>query len=73
MDRDRCSGGEGTVRVSGDPADYFVTEHERFPQCKRTDRAVLVVVQVRAADTAMGVADQDLTVVGCGFDQVVEP
>ncbi len=56
-----------------DPADDLVTEDQRFPQGERTHRAVPVVVQVRPADTAVGVADQHLTRFGGRFGQVVEP
>ena len=66
MDRDRGPGGEPTGGILGDPADDLVPQHQRFPQRERADRAVPVVVQVRAADAAVGVADQDLTGSGAG-------
>jgi hypothetical protein len=68
----RGSGGEGTGRVVLDPPDNLVTEHQWFPQAERTHGAVLVVMQIRSADTAMGVAHEDLPGFGCPGWQIVE-
>jgi hypothetical protein len=53
-------------------ADHLVPEDQRFFQGECADGAMLVVVQVRSADTAVGVADQDLTGSGLWLGQVVE-
>src|SRR6476469_7123327 len=55
-----------------DPPDNFVTEHQGFPQAERTPGAVLVVMQIRSADAAMGVAHEDLPGFGCLGGQIVE-
>ena len=49
-----------------------MTEHHRFPQGERTYGAVLVVMQIRSADAAMGVAHEDLPGFGCLGGQLVE-
>jgi hypothetical protein len=66
------SGGQGTGRVVLDPPDNLVTEHQWFPQGERTYGAVLVVMQIRSADTAMGVAHEDLPRFGRPGGQIVE-
>ena len=72
VDGHRGSGGEGTGRVVLDPPDNFVAEHHGFPQAERTYGAVLVVMQIRSADTAMGVAHEDLPGFGRPGGQIVE-
>ncbi len=72
VDGHRGSGGEGTGRVVLDPPDNLVTEHQWFLQAERPYGAVLVVVQIRSADAAMGIAHQDLPGFGRLGGQLIE-
>src|SRR5206468_4580784 len=72
MDRHRSGVGQRSRRVELDATDDLVTEDERFAQRERTDGAVPVVMQVGAADPAMGVTHQNLTGFGRRPRQVVD-
>ena len=61
MDRDRGVVGSVPEGSSLDASDDLVAEDQRFTQGEGTDGAVPVVVQIRTADAAMGVAHQHLS------------
>ena len=72
VDCHRGSGGKSTGRVVLDPPDDLVTEHQWLLQVERAYGAVLVVVQIRSTDAAMGIAHEDLPGFWYRGGQVVE-